>query len=169
MTVSVLKHKIQTHKLLKGRFLLLLLLLLLLYGWFVFLLVALVWFDFGWVDGCCVHNHDKICANFRGKLLFPATTEQQQWNGDKWKCTYPVGIVVCSMPRMFERMFNIVVYRHIKLAFLLTDYVFGLYLYKCYSPPTEKQAKNKTDFFTNKKICNLHRISFYEYYLSVPC
>ena len=84
MTASVLKHKIQTHKQLKGKCLLLLLLLLLLYGLFVFLLVVLFWFGFGWVGGgCCVHNHDKTCANFRGKLLFPATTEQQQLNGDE--------------------------------------------------------------------------------------
>ena len=51
MTASVLKRKIQTHKLLKGRCLLLLLLFLLLYGLFIFLVVVLIfWFRVGgWV------------------------------------------------------------------------------------------------------------------------
>ena len=47
-----------------------------------------------WIFGVCLFSSDR-------------TTVSQQLNGGKWKCTYLVLVVVCSVPRVFLQLSHV--------------------------------------------------------------
>ena len=49
-----------------------------------------------------IQNNTKPVQNFRARPIFDATTAKQELSCGKWKCTYPVAVVVCWMLECLE-------------------------------------------------------------------